>query len=308
MLSRFYKRNMIMEKDPDTPVQNEIYPKTLSAEYFQSVQSNSFFNHLGHNTKIKEAYGVVEITLEQHTSGYIIDSNTNVEADSRSVFDREVRAGSANFTVDLTDSDNKYEGASSFTDNSISLQTSPVIRSRITSYTVQLCIQEYIGIDFNEPTQPDPLINPIPKQPLINPTYPSAFNIDDRYINLEANRHTPDTRDSYITLASVDKTATSFVISVSRSNVWVEVYVPGQVVSSFNESNLLLVPICDYGHTGDDEFTNPTPVYSPSEDRERLPVNTPVQQIPNFIPRFDTTDVVVKPRNSITIAWLAKGF
>ena len=55
MLRRFKKRDMILDADTEQ----------MSAEYFQAIQDNTLFNHLGYDDKAREAYGIVTVELER---------------------------------------------------------------------------------------------------------------------------------------------------------------------------------------------------------------------------------------------------
>ena len=305
MLRRFRTKDMILQDTPDTPEEGVIYPHVLSAEYFQGIQENTFFNHLGHNSKPKESYGVVVIELTEILESYTMPADDDDESESRSAFDRTVWRGRKNFTVNLdgtlpsgsttSETSTKHEGVSSFTDNS------SLADPNVTSYTVQLCIQDYIGVTFDGRGQingvtPDSDIR-LQQQPLINPSFPSHTRVDGLNINFEANRHTQRTRPSFINMDVIDQREDSFIITISRSNVWADVYDHEHMTSDYDESNIRDVVIHDYEYTGTAPEINVPTNYTGLDPIVASAVN----------PTLITTNITSHPRNLITVAWIAKG-
>ena len=313
MLSRFRKRNMILEDLPSQPAANTVYPNVLSAEYFQGIQENTLFNHLGYDDKPKEAYGVMILRLQRNQN--VIDGPVqNPDANIRSFVgdgQGKVYPGTRSIQVNFNNSLNvrapgdpetgpltgsaltgevagKIEGIGSFTSGD--------------DYTVQLTIDQFIGVDFsgrNPSDFPDdihqvnPVINPHPDyQGIIystgglDPTF--ATNRHDERIR--GNLPDRETRPTFINMSVFEKTTTYFKVYVKRSNVWAEVQ------SGPLSTQTEVVVVNDYKRESTSTVTHV--VYTPNND----PVDPS-----SPIPVMDMTGVTDEPRDMLRIAWYAKG-
>ena len=324
MLLRFRKRNMILDEVPDTPVEDTIYPEVMSAEYFQSIQDNNLFNHLGYDDKPKESFGVVTIEFERDATNlegplrdpllgdpeFVDEDRGRVWGGTRSILVNLDGTLAETDGTSITESDtgennDKFGGADSFTTTE--------------SYTVQLTVDQFIGVDFNAENQGQSIasddLDRIQIQPLINPDN-EAVSYDTgaegsalRYRQAD-NRHNTqiapggfrdrETRSTFINMSVFEKTETAFKIFVSRTNVFAEV-LDGTTLSSAE-----IVPIHDYQRTGTRAGAN-----SGNVSREH------VLYVPNLDPEnsgsavtpvlFNRANLDSYPRNFLRIAWYAKG-
>ena len=300
---RFRTREMIMEAEPDTPVEGTVYPKFLSAEYFQSIHENTLFNHLGYEERPKEAFGVAELTLGIGEVGLEVtgyrESLSDIPGPNSTTFafdpvgDGGLGQGSVviNLAASLSpiaDREDvsflgKFSGISRFTSAS--------------TYTVMLSIDQFVGVDFDFPR---PLISGAPWQPLLNPNYPSVFDVlasDPRNRQI-FNRHTASTRRTNINMYVANKTSTGFQIFVTRTNTYIPIQYPISQNPFLDES---VAPIYDYYRPN--TLSSGTVLYTnPQSD----PVSTTEDDLPDF--DLTTESIVGVPRNKLRVAWLARGW
>ena len=314
MLRRFRKKNMLLEDLPTRPAPNTLYPNVLSAEYFQGIQENTLFNFLGYNSKPKEAYGVMIVRLQRDPNVY--DGPVqNPNANTRSfvgVGEGRVFPGTRSIQVNVNNNSlnvraigdpetgpltgsaltgevaGKIEGTESFTSGN--------------HYTVQLTVDQFIGVDFsgrNPSDFPDdihqvnPVINPHPNyQGIIystgglDPTF--ATNRHDERIR--GNLPDRETRSTFISMSVFEQSATYFKVYVKRSNVWAEVQ------SGPLSTQTAVAVVNDYKRDANVSATHV--VYVPNND----PVD-----ILSPIPVMDMTGVTAEPRDFLRISWYAKG-
>ena len=319
MLQRFRKKNMILDDVPDPKADNTIYPQVMSAEYLQGIQENTIFNHLGYNGKTKEAYGVVTVELEQETtnlegpvdgSSFVGVGEGRVWGGTRSIqvnIDGTLSEtdGTSVTEIDTGENNDKFSGIDSFTSAE--------------SYIVLLTIDQFIGVDFNQPdftafvaigdqdrVQIQPLLNPdseaaqyqFPANPLTR--YRQASNRHDTAIT---NTHRPrETRSTFINMAVFEQTTTAFKLYVSRTNVFAEV-VTGY---TFPILETTVVPIHDYQRVGSRAGPNNQSqskehvIYVPTLDPNSSP--TPITTVV-----FNRSNLESYARNFLRVAWYAKG-
>ena len=183
MPNRFRKKNMILEDLPSSPVPNTLYPNVLSAEYFQAIQDNAFFNHLGYTQKPKESYGVMTLRLERGdinaqgvptspTSVQEPPFTTPLSGDPSLVGQDEGRVFSGTRNVQIN-FDGTIEGFS-FTGESTGKVEGIDSFTNANSYTVQLTIDQFVGVDFSGIAATNTNEELEQKNPLLNPGYPGS--------------------------------------------------------------------------------------------------------------------------------------
>ena len=297
---RFKTRNMILDGTPNSPVEGTIYPSNLSAEYWQSIFGNTIFNNLGYDGHPKEAFGVETITLRLGNAGTLVVTASNaLTLDFDAVGDGGL--GVAIVTIDLSDAlltrpqrtltsfSGKMGGVSSFaTEN---------------SYTVMLSVDQFVGIDFNRPTD---LVR-APVHPLLNPNYPSVFGRPGVGEDPEIfyNRHTTTTRSSQINLNVLNQTSTTFDISISRTDAYTIIYEDHPITTG--RVRQVVVPVYDYQAPGTGNavvrYENPGNDLTQSAIDDLTFNSNP--NLPDF--DMDTDSIVGVPRNVIRVAWVARG-
>ena len=304
---RFSKRNMILENPPSTPQSNTPYPRVLSAEYFQSILRNTFFNHRGYDLKPREAFGIALITFpSQARATWENAGGVGLDSTSENVENQRASVGAFHTQVDLSRTlDNlstrldPYDAVLSRAVTHRFIKLGGTSRfSAANSYSVQLCVDQFIGVDYDNP-DPSRSSGFVPvgtaDQPLLNPNYQAIYTGTPGHFH---NRHSNSTRASIINLSVSDQSATSFQINASRTNVFGEVWL--------TNVNRAIVPIYDY-ESPDNEYT-PAPSYSPSPDPSDSDSNRPNETQLN-IPQFSylSDNIVAYPRSTLRIAWIAKG-
>ena len=281
---RFKTRNMILDGTPNSPVEGTIYPSNLSSEYWQSIFGNTIFNNLGYDGHPKEAFGVETITLRLGNAGTLVVSASNaLTLDFDAVGDGGL--GVAIITIDLSSAlltrqqrqvssfSGKMGGVSSF--------------ATANSYTVMLSVDQFVGIDFDRPTD---LVG-APVHPLLNPNYQSVFgNIALGVLpQIFYNRHTPITRSSQINLNVLNQTSTTFDISISRTDAYALIYEDHPTI--IGRVRQVVVPVYDY--------------QAPGTANAVVRYENPGSDLPDF--DMDTDSIVGVPRNVIRVAWVARG-
>ena len=310
MLSRFRKRNMLLEDLPSVIDPNTLYPNTLSAEYFQSIQDNTLFNHLGYSGKAKEAYGVMTLLLQRNVN--IVDGPVqNENADTTSFVNEHdgrvwpgIRTIQVNFNDSLnvrnpvTDDDGEPYTGDALTGESAGKIEGTNLFGADDSYTVQTTVEQFIGVDFTG-ENPGPGTD-IVYQPLINPLFQARitqFRANDPLF-LSTNRHNErirpnepdrDTRSTYITANVFQHRRDSFTIYVKRNHVWAEVQ------TGVSPSHTGEAIVNDYLRTKNETYAEYTPISEPSPPYNNPPIT------------FHTDGVIPIPRNKLRIAWYAKG-
>ena len=308
MLRRFRKKNMLLEDLPSTPTPDTLYPNVLSAEYFQDVQGNTFFNHLGYEEKPRESYGVMTLSLQMDMneidgpiqgSDFVDTGNGLVLSGQRIIqvnFDNSLNVIAVGdqegdpYTGSALSSESagKIEGETSFTSDD--------------SYTVQLTVDQFVGVDFNANQSGNIPSGREQVHPLIHPerqavTY-LAGDPNNPFPRLATNRHNreirqgqPDreTRPTFISMSVFQKESGYFKIAVKRSHVFAEV----QVANNSTE----LVSVHDWKRDADvtDEYVEYTPLVEPVRPFNDPPVT------------MSFNNVTYIPRNILRIAWYAKG-
>ena len=312
-MQRFRRRNMIMEETPDSPQPNTPYPKVLSAEYFQAIQENTFFNHRGYDAKPKEAFGVVLLEFQDHTANGLTYAGTDDGRNAPQMFrdnggkglaalgsDRESQRGSVASAQTQVLLASSLESLAVRQDPYANINSKPITArfvkqggtaefSAANSYTVQLTVDQFIGIDYDNPLDPADTGFAVPErtpvQPLLNPSNQAIWATTVFHFY---NRHSNSTRASIINLFASDFTPNSFRIYATRTNVYGEIWL--------SLTSRRVVPIHDYETPG---LTNAVVSYTPSTD--------PVTGSVSNIPLFNIGNAVSYPRNILRVSWVAKG-
>lgn len=288
MFSRFRKKNMIMDKVPSNPDADDVYPKDLTAEYFQAIQDNTLFNHQGHENKPKEAFGYVTLVFSE-TFGQSGNRLDNISDDLKEA-NYYVSNRLLTINIDGTDptgmttneSVEKIGGVDNFTDGD--------------SYIVLLTVDQFIGVDFDGPGT----AVGGQTQPLLNPTFQAQdynFGGDIADPRRAFQRHDQSTRPTWISLRVNQKTATTFEIHASRSNVFNQAIVWG-------DGDQRYIEVYDYRTNGPPMGTPPvrnSPYLSGQVSYTGLDSGATA-------PQFNASSYEEAiSRNSLKVAWYAKG-